>query len=549
MKTPKCFLFVGPSGSGKTVQLETLFRSGVISGNVAFLFNDEGKKGAVDARVLAKYATFISFVSGCFGCRDLAAVKKRLADLRNDGTWDWIVVEPMGITSGDEIFNAVQSSGFPLYIIALFSVEGFMDNRAVGLLGSHLRIATIGVGLTNYPEDAHRIDDERFERILAYTTNHAHGKYIFLASERTGLPQEVLDVLKGNNPGTPTFEAADQDCTDENHHQHDGHDHSHHHSHGDHEYNRYTDILKPQISIETIQAILQRHPDRDRIENVKVSTGGRQFRIDHGKLKEKGPDNDIPFITIYAKGEPINETPFAEIVEEPETTSIADAKIILRSGDVVPLEETIQLIKKLMAQMPIEPIMAEDGPVTHPEILELLNEVRKRPHVPEELVNEAIRMRVCYFLAVTQVFTSQSPWWNMPSAGERKRNLAIGIGWFAEKKAEVLGKAMMEAIRRIDLKQMLTEGLVDLKEHNSDDTRAFTISTEIMDTVAFIRACEENFAVCLGSMYPEFGNSILAHLYEQGRTAALIAALNRCRDLATGRPALYSFWQKALQQN
>ncbi len=238
----------------------------------------------------------------------------------------------------------------------------------------------------------------------------------------------------------------------------------------------------------------------------------------HGDWQTTIQDGGSSFLTFYSTA-PVITDHLAEIVQ-PVAVIDGATKTLVRS-DAVPMKQTIGLIRTILNSLPKNALIGVDGPITNPELHELLNEVRKRPGVPPVINAAAIRARVQYYLKVVDVLTPTSEWWQHLNSGRKKYDLAVGIGWFAQNKPRELGRKILRKAAGVDLTLLLTEGLLAFLSHNSELKTAIEMAGEVRDVIRFIGT---------------------------KKNAGLEAAVKHCVELAHNREAaLQSTWNETLK--
>jgi G3E family GTPase len=482
----KTILVIGPIGSGKTTLAGNLFRSGLLPGKCAFVFNDDGTPETVDAAIVAGGADFRPMNSGCFGCRDVTQFKALMQALESGGEYDFTVIEPLGFVEGSEVPLVLKECGITPNVIALLDVKHLKQNDLLGIVPSQLRVGDI-IALTKYPPNA-ELGGEALEETLEYAGRHAPGKPIVLLPPDGQIPQEILNVAIAKKTA---HKHEHKHCSCKHHHHHHG---SHDHDHG---FFTYSFLLKSGTTFQTVQNCIQNCGSG--IVRVKGVAEGRQFHMVHGDWQITIPDSSPPFVTFYSTL-PVATDGIAEIAK-PAAETLGTTKTLVRT-DAIPAEQNVELIKAILEKLPKEALVGIDGPITNPELHELLNEVRKRPGVPPDLNAEAIRARVTYYLKVATILTPQGRWWNHPASGRKKYDLAVGIGWFAQNKPAELGAEIAAEAAQVDLTLLLAEGLLAFGSHNPDLKVAVEMAHEVKDVVRFIgrkhnTRLEEAVAHCL----------------------------------------------------
>ncbi len=510
----KTILVIGPIGSGKTTLAGNLFRSGKLTGKCAFIFNDDGTPETVDAAIIAGQADFRPMNSGCFGCRDVSEFKSLLKKLNDSGEYAFTVVEPLGFVEGSEVPRVLKECGITPRVISLLDVKHLRQNDALGIVPSQLQAGNI-VALTKYPKNA-KLNSWALGEALDYVGRHAPGKQVVLLPADGVIPDKIIQAVTEDEALTEQHDH----CSCGHHH---GHDKDHHHEHDDeyehhhdHGFFTYSFLLKPLVGLQTVRSWLESAGSG--IIRVKGVAEGRQFHMVHGDWQTTIADSSPSFLTFYSTAQVITAH-LSEIVQ-PVIEAAGGTKTLVRS-DSIPMKQTVRLIKDILNSLPKNPLIGVDGPITNPELHELLNEVRKRPGVPPLINARAIRARAEYYLKVADVLTPTSEWWEHPNSGRKKYDLAVGIGWFAQNKPKELGKKILRKAAKVDLALLLAEGLLSFLSHNPDPKIATEMAGEVRDVIRFIGA---------------------------KKNAGLEVAVKHCVELTHDREtALQSAWNEALK--
>ncbi len=477
----RTLLILGPPGAGKTTFIRETLNHNVLPGTVAVVCNDDGTRATTDATALVGSADIVTLNSGCFGCRDEESARRVFRHIAASGRYEWLIVEPYGFIAGDEAPSVLRSVGLDPLVITLVDVRHFAANRELGaIVPSQLRAATLGVGFTKFPSSVAAITDAAIEEMVEYVAHHAQGIPLFLIPSGHGLPSELLL----ERPVAKELQCRIAHCA---HHHHDPHPSSSRedHNHGVFTYNY---VLSDTVTLTDLQdacCALDETPWR-----VKGVIAGRQFHALRGEWTEGMPHATRNFITIYHP-RALDMGVFAPLVASAERTESApvalSTKDLLRSAADLTPEQCNRIVERLIAEVPVEPITTAETLLTNPELHEILNEVRKRPGVDPELNAAAIRRRVMYYLSVAPLLMPGSPYADKPETPRWKRDIAIGIGWFASAKATELGPEIVTEALRVDLEGFLADGLLGISEHNSNLTRALEFVDEVGEVLKVLR--------------------------------------------------------------
>lgn len=474
-------VFLGPAGSGKTT-LARAVREQLIGRRVAYLYNDDGRNVPYeDDGITGSFDAATAVLGGCFGCRDSESFRREVRKIQSDTSFQFLLIEPLGFIEGGEIVSLLRGMGITPRVISLLDVEHLHDNEVIGTVPSQLREATAGIGLTHCPEGVASLDDERLVGPLEYIALHAAGNTspVFLVRPGEGLPEPVL-ARTVMPVGEWKFYCAPSKKTKK---------HAHDHTHGAHGHMTYSYPLHENVSLDDVRRAFQSlgaNVDVG-ISRVKGVVRNRWFHAVWDSWKSSSSIGGRPFVIFYAT-RPINPEFLRHLMVIDDAPKEADTRIILRDNRDVSVDATERYIRKAMHTLPTTPLYDTTGPITHPEPLELLNNICKRPGVSSELVQEYYRARVSYFLAVAEAFTPESVWWNTPDAARRKLDLVISVLWFAMNKSGDLGEVLMSRVSSFQglFARMLEDGLRGLAAYHTDLNTAIIFIDDIKASVQFL---------------------------------------------------------------
>jgi G3E family GTPase len=527
----KAYASLGPTFAGKTTLNAAILKAGQLPPErTAYVLNDDGTVALIDRSVVEKKAKrFKALTAGCFTCEDPASTIKTLTDICASGEVDWVMLDPLGFIQGHELPNLLRPLGIELRTFTLVSVATFVDDLEMGYLPSQLRHATLGVGLTHFEKEIASLEDPRLERVLNYIGFHAPGQQIFLLPEGNPLPATIAAELQAPSTNCSCGHAHEEHGH-EHHHAH-GHVHEEHEGHHEHDSIKpYGYYLRPDTSLEALQTSFGEHwrtvdakgaQTRPGIFRVKAIVGGYQWHGGHGQWQRGIPDSNPASVSFYAKDVKIDPVLLEGLII-PQDTAECGTVQTLRSH-VSGVEESNNLVRHLLASVPKDLVISADGPVTNPHHLEELNQVRKRPGILPEFDAQAIRHRVGYYLKVLDEL-KQPQWQERPSTPSKMLTVAVGIGWFAKNKFEVLGNELLDSIknRSRTIALFLFKGLGTIDRLHADDATARMVAGEVRDTISYLKD------IGIG---PEIFTVVIQH----------------CIALADGRAEVQQVWESVLK--
>jgi len=512
----KALLFEGPPGSGKTTLInQIVLRSRQLK--AAIIYNDEGEtmdRAVYDSQDGGVGARVVPMTSGCFGCKDEASTRQILEELARTGEYEWVILEPLGFIEGSEVPKLLASCGVETHVITLLDVANIDNNHALGCVPSQLKAATAAVGLTCFPSDVDSVQHSALESALDYVAEHAQREiFVFLVNLGEPLPDEVIERLQ-------VVEVS------KNHKLKCGHNHQHgqscDHHHNDHNHGSvmYSFRLRPEV--ESLSNLVEAFAPFPEIYRIKGGIDGYKFDAKHGEWSRSEIRDTRKFVTFYSRT-PIDTAAFGHLIDpEQDPYEGKDTRSILRSSDYS-IEETVKAIRRMLELSPKEVVVSPYGPVTNLETLELANELRKRPNVPDDVKAEAISAKVRYYLSAVSLYRPDSVWVHASGADERKRNIAIGICWFAHCASTMLSPEILRRAEELKadgtLNRLLTEGLAGLENNNSDTNKALNFAKEIGECAQYL----------------------------QPVSAELLAQIYRCAQLPA-QVAVQDVWAEVLQK-
>ena len=452
----------GPYGSGKTTLIGNTMRQLQDSGiRTAFIFNDDGTSVSIDAQWIEKYTTMRTLTAGCFGCQDEASFLETARALIGEEAYDIVLVEPMGFIAGHELPAVFKKQlGFDPSVFSLVDIENFEENLLIGSVVSQVEAATAGIGLTKcalgvLPED------ESLSQVIEWIAARKSGVPVFVLYEDGSVPLSVIETVirdAKERHAENHAHCTHAGCGHGHSHDHGHHSHEHHHAHDAvHGHYPYSFFLRDGVTFEDVRSAFDQHPSKVSIKRIKGTADGRQFDAVHDTWKQGSPSENMPFVTFYGQT-PIATEFLDGIIAIEGTPDKKTTKEIVRSGSPA---ETETLLEKLLKTVPEKPLIGTGGPVTHPEVLELINELRKRKGLGKDIVARAITARVRYYVQTLATIEADPEW---KSQHDKVRSLVIGIGWFIHNRPADLSEELTAQIKALPLQTYFLESFEAMRE-------------------------------------------------------------------------------------
>lgn len=509
----------GTFGAGKTTLIVSTVRA--YPGTYAYVLNDDGAE--VDGSVAEDAATVVTMTNGCFTCSDEADLSELLRTLEMQG-YEGVFIEGFGMVSGVETRSFLEKSGYPFHIFSLLDVEHFERNqrRYGGLVATHMAAATAGVAITRCPTSIKGLEDPALEGVLAFIAEHASGIPITLMSET-----DVLPVTLWSAKRLVCTDTAHTGCGHHHHpHAHSHHDHDHHHDHGA-SIIPYSFLLPTDVPRAALEGAVAGLLENGSLLRVKGALGGQKFDAVYGTWTNGLPD-ERSFITVYASRvvDFKEEAPaFAALVQErPRVVSEAQSHTLLRQDHVNP-DETIATIRELIAAVPTRPIVKETATgvrlVTHPDDLQMLKEIARRPSVERVWFPKAIEACIRYWVEVGDYLRTHQERVVPAELAYNQRELGISLTWWARKGESYLPSTLIARVQALRPAEMVAEGVLALRRLNTNPERAYWQSEEIRCAILFGLANKEDRLLLQKAVIHA---ASLAKTVEQRSQWALIAA-------------------------
>lgn len=455
-------LLLSPAGGGKTTLIRNtvpaLAERGV---RVAIVFNDDGDPEAVDMpREVRRYADLATMTAGCFGCDDADALVAKLQHL--DGHVDVVFIEPIGFTAAGEMINVFGRAGITPTIVTLVDAEHLSANLRIGTLDGQVAAADM-VLITKGGDDC-RAD------ALRYAYRHCSPGVMI----RVYSVEDALDLSEIRRHHTHHHDHSEHCHHDHHHHdEHCHHDHGHHHGHG------HTHIIPRHLrlisgtSFGDVWCVIDGDGGAIR---AKGKVGDTRFSMVHGSWSvEDGDPLQPDFLTYYT----VTSDDADRLIALLAPYSLHFRYASRGTADEVRDHHVDDgLLVETIERCEHTALTFVDGhPVSNPEWQELLNELRKRSGVSEELQARAVSARVAHLIACAEWYLAHSdkvasaPWQTL-------HGISVGVAWFCSEQPERVSEELQARAMRLPLVQWLARGLLGRVKTNSDLGREEVMADE-----------------------------------------------------------------------
>lgn len=459
-------LVLGAAGSGKTTFIADVVRNFGSTQRIAVVFNDDGDPEAVDLPSdLGKYADITNMTAGCFGCADAGAFLENIEKLKDEA--DVILVEPVGFIDAQEMLDTLKRIKVVPVVIAIVDTAHHARNLEIGTTEGHVRAADyVLVSKFNQRGDFNVLEwvTKRCPRVLLY----AQG--------------DMFDVGVVTKRMRFTLAPKNSCGHDHSHGEHCHHDHDHAHGDGDHLHvATFHARLAQGATSADIRRVLSEFPS---IIRAKGDVGDIHFDLVHGTWSERAANGTVPYMTFYTSPDRKSdgETCLAALrpYYAPGWGGLTGTAAATR-GESVSLE-TVRYQLALCRRMPLT--FSAGHPVPNPEWHELLNELRKRPGVPDELQAECVRERVAHYLRCAKWYVENPEHESDAAAPARLHAIAVGVAWFVSEMSNRLTPEQVAEARTYPIAQWLVIGLSVRTRLNIDSEKEVVIAQE-----AAVTAC------------------------------------------------------------
>ena len=498
------FSAVGPLGAGKTTFVLNLIRALESRGfptkeRFAYVINDEG--GFADGELARKSAEVVAMTNGCFTCSDTADLKRVLSKLEHSGI-TWVFLEGFGITAGGETRRFLESCKYPFHILCLLSAKHHALDliRYADVVKSQVKAATLAVGITKYQGKAGQF----FDHLLSYISGCTFARIVcsvrrkwilnsfvsnagvaeFVARENpgiplvfipndSGIPDIIIDIFEEEKQIKHSTSGSIGGIDHQNSHKHGKNCGCGHQGHRDllglnkvHDMYPYSYELKQESTLDSLRKVFRNKPF---LLRVKGAVGGYLFNEVHGDWQQTLKD-DRRFVTFYSSREvdvEVDLPGLTMLVAVKEEIVHEEPSYMLIRKETSTREETVQEIKALLRELPIEPIVisSRDGIriITHPEKFQNVKEISRRPYVVDEWFPQVLKRFMQYWIKCADIVNNRSKEIIPEDIAKNLYELAVSMVWWLNRHREFFGTEIAQAVERLHPGAMAADGIVTIR--------------------------------------------------------------------------------------
>ena len=497
-KTMQIFTVVGPLGTGKTTFVLNVIQVLESRGfktreKVAYVVNDEGS--LVDGQLAGKSAEVVAMTNGCFTCSDTAELKVTLERLEQSGI-AWVFLEGFGITAGNETRKFLESCPYPFHILCLLSAKHHALDlvRYADVVKSQVRTATIAVGVTKH--DGGSIFDLDASGIPEFVAKANHGLPIVLVPNGFDIPSIVFDIFE--NKGEKMIRRITPSAKRVHHHGHEhgtgccscGHNYHNHVSHETHVHGMYpySYDLRQEATLDDLRKAFN---GKDFMLRIKGAVGGRLFNEVHGDWTET-VDDPRRFVTFYASKEVDIEDDLPELATlvtiGEESVDEGQGYQLLRK-ETATRDESVEAIQLLLKKIPHKAIVLSSDKglriITHPEELQLVKEIARRPYVRDEWFPHVIKRCMEYWIKCAEMVRDLKGEIVPHELATNQRELAVYMTWWVNRYGDFFGPEIVSVVKSLRPGTMAIKGIISLESLNSDPERASWQCQEFTEALSY----------------------------------------------------------------
>jgi G3E family GTPase len=487
-KKIKIISVVGPLGAGKTSfileALKSMEALGIKKEQVSYVVNDEG--AMIDGELARERARVVAMTNGCFTCSDESDLVNVLEQIDTHSMTEWVFLEGFGITSGTETKNFLNKSQFSYFIFSVISAMHFSQDlvRYADVVTSHIKAGNYII-ITKSDLDDVLINEE----IVDYIGRENPGVPVNFDSNDFNISRAYVSELIFNEHTfiTSPEHVCKGSCSHKHHKEHSHSYSCEHDNKSVHHMYPYSFSLCNGVTLQDLKLIFL---NKDFVLRVKGSVEGCLFNEIHGQWNFSHKD-ERNFITFYSSKKLSLEKDFPEILNLivfqenlPEELSY---QMIRR--ETISREETIMEIKKLLAEIPVEPLVIQTSGgkriITHPEKLQIVKEIARRPYVVQEFFPEALKSCVVYWIKCFRFLNDNLNEFLKEDISKNYLELSVSLVWWVNRHGQYFGNTIEREVCQLKPTEMIIQSCLLMRSLNSDPERAYWQSMEIIEVLDY----------------------------------------------------------------
>lgn len=459
----KIIALLGTFGSGKTATglklAEALGAQGFASYQILYLVNEAGG--------LTEFATSAAQIqilpNGCFTCQDDADLLQALTTAEADGI-EVVILEGFGLVSGHEIKDFLETkTRFSYQLVAVVDSQLFAVNQLDygALLATHVQVATAGIIMTKVPKNM-KLTDPKLAVLRGFIETERQESVPVTATHLPEWPVALIDAVLRYR--LRFVSRGHHDCS--SHCNHQSHVIINQQHHGDssavHGWRMMGLTLKAHVTLTDLKQLFGSFVQAGSVR-LKGNVGGVSFNVAPRETDwNEGPSNLSAYCIVYLKDGAVDiadVSNLSELATEPPR--------LARSFELVRIDTdpaaTRLRIQALLAKLDALPVQftPHGALVTHPEPLQVLKEMARRPAVKSEYFLPVIAACVRYWLRTAQWLTEHS---RQVTSDQlvHNRELAVSLAWWATEFNDSLPDPLYVLVAAEKPAVMMARGLVSL---------------------------------------------------------------------------------------
>lgn len=484
--------FVGPLASGKTTTaintLRHIVEHGILQRHeCAFLLNDEG--GNLDGSLGDKYAEVVGITNGCFTCGDTTKLRDQLDAFARSGI-KLVIMEGFGITGGDETVSFLKSTPYPFHVTTTISHRHHQQDILLyrARIASQIEASTLCVCVT-------KADGVTFLNLAETPLAQFVGQHnrlmapLVILQAGDPIPDAMITrVLTHISHARSPAKCGCGHTHPHPHHKDERHPHAAPGHHTAHDTYLYSLELKPSVTVDQLKSAFN---GKELVIRVKGATSGNLFNMVHDDWRVTFEDTRS-FVTFYTSEPVVIEKYLPSLCELilPAGESFGNREsYLLNREESSSREELVKEIKRLLEQMPLKVQTTKDprGPslVTHPEVLQTVKEISRRPSVKEEWFPIVLNRCLRYWLQALDWLEANKDEVAPDRLVTHKVELGVSIAWWVDMFGQQFDEELVQKAKRSRIGILVATGVLGMDKVQDDSQKAYWQCKEIVIALRF----------------------------------------------------------------